>query len=167
VQARWLSDTRNRQRHNPVQAHMSIGNMKNHETNTTPFSGACNCHIRIYTDSADLFQDQLDGNLHQKWPCSAQYYHRRAGKRKEKKQPCKTQQTACGKHKTRGPFMRTYYRNVTSEESDMPLDRKILIPSFRDQTQCFHIMAENQSSVHIVGLLHNLYYFLDKLGPVP
>lgn len=61
VQARWLSDTRNGQRQNPVQAHMSIGNMKNQETNTTPFSGACNCNIRIYTDSADLFQDQLDG----------------------------------------------------------------------------------------------------------
>jgi len=53
-------------------------------------------------------------------------------KRKEKKQPCETQQTACGKHKTTGPFMRTYYRNVTSEGSDMSLDRKVLLPSFRD-----------------------------------
>lgn len=132
VQARWLSDTRNGQRQNPVQAHMSIGNTKNHKTNPTPFSGNCNCHSGIYTDSADLFQDQMDGNLQQKWPCSAQYYHRRAGKRKEKKQPCKTQQAACGKHKTWGPFMRTYYRNATSEGSDMSLDRKILLPSFRD-----------------------------------
>lgn len=80
-----------------------------------------------------LFEDQLDGNLQQKWPCSEQYDHRRAGKRKEKKkQLCKTQQPACGKHKTRGPFTRTYYWNVTSEVSDMSLDRKILLLSFRD-----------------------------------
>lgn len=44
MQTRWLSDTRNGQRQNPAQAYMSIGNIKNHKTNTTPFSGACNCH---------------------------------------------------------------------------------------------------------------------------
>jgi hypothetical protein len=28
--------------------------------------------------------------------------------------------------------LKTNYRNVTSERSDMALDRKILLPSFRD-----------------------------------
>lgn len=130
VQARWLSDTRNGQRQNPVQAHKSIGNMKNHETNTTPFSGACNCHSGIYTDFADLFQDKTRWQFATETALFSTILQQEGWQKK--KQPCKTQQTACGKHKTRGPFLKTNYRNVTSERSDMALDRKILLPSFRD-----------------------------------
>jgi hypothetical protein len=97
--------------------------MKNHETNTTPFSGTCNCHSGTYIDFADLLQDQTGWKFATEMALFSTILLQEGQQRKRKSNPVKSQQTAFGKHKTRGPFLRTNYRNVTSERSDMSLDR--------------------------------------------
>jgi hypothetical protein len=49
-----------------------------------PFQGLATVTVEYIQILLTLFKTKLDGNLQHKWPCSAQYYHRRASKRKEK-----------------------------------------------------------------------------------
>lgn len=138
--------------------------MKNHETNTTPLQGLATVTMEYIKILLAFFKTKVDGNLQQKWPCSAQYYHRRADI--EKSNPVRHSRQLVGSINKK-TFLRTHYRNATSERSNMSLDSTILLPSFRNKIRCFHIMVqENQPSVHIVRLLFNLY-LPDKLVPVP
>jgi len=131
MQARWLSDTQNGQRQNPVQAHNSQYKIWKTTKQIQPlFQGFAIVKVEYTQNLLTFSRPNWMAIYNRNGPVQQIIFTGGAAKEKQK-QPCKTQQT-CEKYKTWGPFLRTNYRNVTSERSDMSLDRKILLPSFRD-----------------------------------